>query len=256
MRNLYKIGIGFVLFMIISAGVLFFWWQAQKQILYSQSFKSSYGYHVELTADSTLSNVTLYLPLPVINNTSSVGMDIIEHDFNDDDPSWKYALVDTEHGLMLSMKNEKIEPQYTTRSKDSKKILRQSIDSRTILFSNKTIDTMNPLGKEMVLMPKYKLTYLGPTASQPNASVYYHDNSKVYNYDSRIYAHYETLPDTNVSIFISTSGCNQWWIGGWQSNNFREDIEIKLSGPQDGWATINGQLVTGEGTYESPFSLS
>lgn len=54
-----------------------------------------------LTTDSTLSNVTLYVPLPVINNTSSVGMDIVEHDFDDDNPSWEYTLVNTEHGIML-----------------------------------------------------------------------------------------------------------------------------------------------------------
>jgi hypothetical protein len=50
-----------------------------------------YDYYIELTTDSTLSNVTLYLPLPVINNTSSVGMDILENGFNDDDdPSWNF----------------------------------------------------------------------------------------------------------------------------------------------------------------------
>jgi hypothetical protein len=143
---------------------------------------------------------------------------------------------------MLSMKNDKIEPRYDISNKYSKKIPYPSIDLSTTVFSNQSIDTMNPVGNAPVLMPKYKLNYLGSSTRQPNANVY--------NYDSRIYAHYETPPNANVSIFISLHASNEWWIGGWLSNNYREDIEIKLSGPQDGWTTVNGELVTGEGTYE------
>lgn len=241
MRTRYKI---IVLLIIISAALLSIWWQDQKQRIYDRNHISSYDYYIELTTDSTLSNITLYLPLPVINNTSSVGVDILEHGFNDDDdPSWKYALVDTEHGLMLSIKNEKIEPKYATRSKDSKKILRPNMFSET-LFSNQTIDTMNPLGNEMVLMPKYNLTH------NVNASGAYSRASEQFDYESRVYASYETSSNANTSISISLDARNEWWIGGWQSNNYRENIEIMLSGSQDGWTTVNGELVTGEGTYE------
>lgn len=227
MRTRYKIGIGFVI-LIISAGLLSIWWQNQKQQMYDSSFISSYDYDVMLTADSTLSNVTLYLPLPVINNTSSVGMDIVEHHFNNKDPSWEYALVDTEHGLMLSMKNEKA----------------RSIDLSTMVFSNQTIDTMNPLGNEMVLMPKYNLTH------NVNASGTYSRTSEQLDYESRIYAYYETSSDVNVSISIYLNGRNEWWIGGWQYNSYWETMETMLSDSQNGWTTVNGQLVTGEGTYE------
>lgn len=126
MRNRYKIQIGFVLLIIISAGLLSIWWQDQKQKMYDSSLMSSYDYNAILTVDSTLSNLTLYLPLPVINNISSVGANIVEHQFNNSDPSWEYALVDTEHGLMLSMKNKKP----------------RSIDLSTIVLSNQTIDAM------------------------------------------------------------------------------------------------------------------
>jgi hypothetical protein len=213
--------------MIISIGLLSFWWQDQKQKLYDMSHRSSYDYDVMLTTDSTLSNVTLYLPLPVINNTSSVGMDIVEHHFNNNDPSWEYALVDTEQGLMLSMKNEKP----------------KSIDLSTMVLSNQTIDTMNPLGNEMVLMPKYKLTH------NVNASQAYSPQYKQFDYESRIYAYYETSSNANVSISIYLNAHNEWWIGGWQYNSYWEAMEIKLSGSQDGWTTVNGELVTGEGTY-------
>ena len=242
MRTLYKIGIGFVLLMIISAGLLSFGWQDQKQKMYDSSFMSSYVYNIMLTTDSTLSNVTLYIPLPVINNTSSVGMDIIEHDFNNDDPSWEYALVDTEHGLMLSMKNEEVEPKYTTSNKYSEQTQRPSIDFSTIVFSNQTIDTMNPVGNALILMPKYNTHNVGSSEA-------YSRPYEQFDYESRMYAYYETSSDANVSISIYLDAHNEWWIGGWQSNSYREAMKIKLSGSQDGWTTINGELVTGEGTY-------
>jgi hypothetical protein len=239
MRTRYKI---IVLLLIISAVLLSIWWQEQKERIYERNHMSSYDYRVELTTDSTLSNVTLYLPLPVINNTSSVGTDIVEHHFNDYDHSWKYALVNTEHGLMLSIKNEKIEPKYTTRSKDSKKILYPNMFSET-LFSNQTIDTMNPLGNEMVLMPKYNLTL------NVNDRVPHTQASEQFDYESKMYACYDTSSNANISISIYLSGTNGWWIGGWLHNSYWENMEVKLSGSQDGWTTVNGQLFTGEGTY-------
>ncbi len=228
MRTRYKIGTVFILLILISAGLLSFWWQDQKQRMYENSLRSSYDYDVILTTDSTLSNATLYLPLPVINSTSSVGMDIVEHHFNNNDPSWEYALVNTEHGLMLSMKNEKA----------------KSIDLSTMVLSNHTINTMSPLGNEMVLMPKYNLTH------NVNASGVYSRTSEQFDYESQMYASYETSSNANVSISIYLGARNEWWIGGWQYNSYWETMEIKLSGPQDGWVKVNGELVTGEGTYE------
>jgi len=65
-----------------------------------------------------------------------------------------------------------------------------------------------------------------------------------------VYASYETSSNANTSISIYLDARNEWWIGGWQSNNYREKVEIMLSGSQDGWTAVNGELVTGEGTYE------
>lgn len=240
MRTRYKI---IVLLIIISIGLLSIWWQDQKQNMYDRSLRNSYNYYIELTTDSTLNNVTLYLPLPVINNTSSVGLDILEHGFNDDeDPSWKYALVDTEQGLMLSIKNEKIEPKYTTSNKNSEKIQRPSM-FRIMLFSNQTIDTMSPLGNEMVLMPKYNLTRNVTRSSSRLAP-------EKFDYESKMYAYYDTSSNANVIISIYLCGMNEWSIAGWRHNSYWEDIRIELSGPQDGWTTVNGQLFAGEGTYK------
>ena len=113
-----------------------------------------------------------------------------------------------------------------------------------MVLSNQTIDTMNPVGNEMVLMPKYNLTH------NVNASGAYSRTSEQFDYESRMYAYYETSSNANVNISIYLNARNEWWIGGWQYNSYWESMEIKLSGSQDGWTTVNGELVTGEGTYE------
>ncbi len=254
MKTLYKIMIGSVLLLIVSAGVLAFWWEGQKQAMYEDSLHSGYDYDVTITTDSNLSNVTLYLPIPVRDNTSSVGRHIAENNFSSDDPAWKYVPVDTEHGLMLFIRTDRIVPEFRpfpipipedseispeTEPVDSDEyseetLVQNSISFATMVPAGHIIDTRNPLDREPVLLPKY-----GMNSSQ-----------NIHNYESRIYAQYEASPDAKVEISVSMTGYNEWWVLGWRSNSYSEWMNVVLSGPQHGWATANGTLVTGDGTYK------
>ena len=167
------------------------------------------------------------------NNTSSVGQNIIDTNFNDRGSSWEYALVDTEHGLMLSLKNKEVTPPTW---------LPYSADFGTSVPIDHVLDTKNPMGNEMVLSPKYKVTPI-------NAGKYWHSDD-VYSYETLVYAKYDTAPVANVEMSIYLNGRNGWWILGWQSNNYAEIIDIQLSGQQDGWVTVYGEIVTGEGVYK------
>jgi hypothetical protein len=254
MKPFYKIIAGFVLVFVVSAGVLSFWWAGQRQAMYEDSFHSAYDYDVTFTTNSNLSNVTLYIPIPVMDNASSVGQDIVENKFNNDDPSWEYTLVDTEHGLMLSMKTEKIVPKFrplpmpisdesepaqetepvTSDEYSDVTPVQDHIYFATMVPADHIIDTKNPLGREMVLLPKYDLD----------------SSQNIHNYESRIYAQYEASPDAQVEISVSMTGYNEWWILGWQWNSYSEWMNVMLSGPQYGWVTVNGRLVTRDGVYK------
>ncbi|MBN2110804.1 MAG: hypothetical protein JW705_06940 [Methanosarcinaceae archaeon] len=131
------------------------------------------------------------------NNTSSIGQDIIDSNFNEDDPSWEYVLVDTEHGLMLSLKNKEVKP--PTR-------LPFSADFGTMVSVYHELDTVDPIRNEMVLSPKYEVT------SVDAGKYWYFDD--VYTYESMLYAEYETVPHANVEISIYLDGRNSWWTGG------------------------------------------
>lgn len=262
MRTLLKIWIVFILILITSVALLSIWGEDKKLEVYNNNARGSYYYDIEITTDSPMSNVIFYMPLPMLNNTSSVEQDILNSTYNNRRVKWETALVETEHGPMLSMRTDQINPRFYSRPEDGRKVIVDGqeeihpltsdqysektpipfpIDFAVIVFVNDTIDTKNPVGNAEVLMPRYNSINLGAITSYRNAISY--------SYDSRIYAHYEASPDARVQISISLDGRNEWWIGGAQSNNYRESIATELIGPQDDWVIANGELVTGEGTY-------
>jgi hypothetical protein len=253
MKALYKIMIGSVLVAIVSAGVLAFWWAGQQQSMYEDSLHSGYDYDVTITTNSNLSNVTLYLPIPVRDNTSLVGQHIAENDFSNGGPAWKYVPVDTEHGLMLSMRTDRIVPKFrplpipipedSDSSPETGHVASDRYSEETpvqdylsfaiMVPADHILDTRNPLDREPVLFPKYDMN----------------SSQNIHNYESRIYAQYEASPDAKVEISVSMTGYNEWWVLGWQWNSYSEWMNVVLSGPQHGWVTANGTLVTGDGVY-------
>ena len=269
MRNRSKILISLVILVIIAASLLSFWWAGQKQRLYEDSFQSSYSYSISIVTDRTLNNVTFYMPIPSIENTSSVGMHIV-HQFIEDDSSWEYGLVETEHGTMLSMKKDIIIPVFysgpmertipdsdpeqveiirTTSNEYSEKTpYPGTIDLSSMVTSNQSIDTMDPIGHEMVLMPKYDLLQ-NLTADESRPWMAGQEHLKVYDYNSRIYAQYDTSSDAKVSISVTMDTVNEWWIGGWRSNSYTDEMTMQLSGPQNYWVSPKGEIVTGIGIY-------
>jgi len=194
--------------------------------MYNQSYQSSYTYTVEISPNATLKNMTLYLPLMALNNTSAIGEDIIKNNFNNNDNSWNYSLIETEHGLMLSMKTDKINPTLHSRS--------------TMIFPNRTIDTLDPLINDLVLRPKYNVK---PTNDEG------YSFRKQYDYESILYAEYETSPNAIVEITIMADGYNEWWIMGCQENDYSDWMNVKLLGPQKGWTKVDGFLGSGGGVY-------
>lgn len=233
MKTIYKISIGIVLSIIIIFGFLSY------HNMYNRSLIHHYTYSINIATDSPLDNVTLYIPLPVMNDSSPVGQNMVD-EYNDKESRWKFALVDTKHGPMLSMKTDNVEPRFGLKG-GGPETYTVPIVFDTMLFVERMIDTKNSIDNEPLLMPKYNLRYTGNN--------HYYINGDVYEYDSKIYAYYETPNDANVSITVNFDGYNEWWTGGSTSNHYHENILIDLSGPQNGWVTINCKLVTGNGTY-------
>lgn len=228
MNRWLKVLAGLVLFLALLTAL----WTHHTNEMYENSLQSDYDYRVSVDTSSTLHNVTLYLPLPVFENESLPGEELVSRGPGDLPSDWKLGIVDTGYGPMLKIEAREIQPPG---------------DYFSIFFSpGHELNTKFPVGNESVLLPKYNLreSEEGPLVPPPS-----HINPSYYDYDSQVYASYDTLPDFEVQVFASLRGSNQWWIYGWTGNEYSDRVTARLTGPQDGWSPADGDFITGEGVY-------
>jgi len=96
------------------------------------------------------------------------------------------------------------------------------------------IDTKHPLDTEPVLAPKGNLT---PAA-----------DGRRYTYDCPLYLSCDAPAGANLTLSIRFSGSNEWWLLGWSSNAYTDQILTEIQA-KDGWRSVGGTLSTGEGRY-------
>ena len=243
--------------------------------MYNDSLMSNYEYDIIIESNSTLQNVTLYLPVPVFENESEVGLEMVNGDYYNKPSSWNLSLEDTEYGLMLKIETAEIQPVYHSlpvavpepepgsediedEIPEEEQIVESheyseetpvlvSFDFGTSVKADHLINTRYPIGNESVLLPKHNLRESEEDPTIPRSE---HLNPEYFDYESLVYAHYDTSPDAEVQIFVELDGRNEWWIYGWQYNEYIDRIFIQLTGPQAGWVPAEGKLTTGDGIYK------
>ncbi|MDM7918707.1 MAG: hypothetical protein QUS12_06020, partial [Methanosarcina sp.] len=82
--------------------------KTQNEKMYDDSLTSHYDYGITITSNRTLHNVTLYLPVPVFENESEVGLEIVNGDYYNKPSDWNLSLENTEYGLMLKIEAAEI----------------------------------------------------------------------------------------------------------------------------------------------------
>lgn len=240
--------------------------------MYNDSLMSNYEYDIIIESNRTLQNVTLYLPVPVFENESEVGLEMVNGDYYNKPSSWNLTLEDTEYGLMFKIETAEIQPVYhslpvavpepepgeTESEVPEEQQLVESheyseetpvlvpIDFGTSVKADHLISTRYPVGNESVLLPKNNLREAEADSTVPLPE---NLNPEYFDYESLVYAHYDSSPDAEVQIFVELGGRNEWWIYGWQYNEYIDRISVRLTGPQAGWVRAGGRLTTGDGVY-------
>lgn len=278
MKKLIKISLIIIFFIFLGASLLYY----HTEQLYHQNFKSIYEYDITLNTNSELKNVTIYFPLPVYENESVSGNELVSRNLQEEN-GWNLSVVDTENGKMLALRAKSFVPELRsfpvaisdtsdetngTESVESSEPMDRiqgeeipktenrvnssesvqwgiPLEFRGEVASDSEINTKLPLGNEPVLNPAYNLSlskYDLPYAENREPPI-------VYKYDSLIYADYETSPEAQVSLTVHFSGRNEWWIYGWNWNQYYEYIYADLSGPQQGWMPVKGKITMGDGNY-------
>lgn len=259
---------GFVLFVLLLLVLGSMYLENRNEEMYNNSLTSSYNYDITIESNRTLQNVTLCLPVPVFENESEIGLEMVNGDYYTKPSKWNLSLENTEYGLMFKIEANEIQPvyssvpvfeskpgsgdlEYEVKTVESHEYSEETpclvpIDFGTRVEVYPQLNTRFPVGNDSVLLPKHNLRESdeGPIIPQPE-----HINPAYFDYESLAYAHYDTSPDAEVQIFIQMEGLNEWWIYGWQYNEYSDRISIRLSGPQEGWVQAEGKLTTGDGIY-------
>lgn len=177
--------------------------------LFAGEWTHNYDYWVTITPNKTIYNITLFLPVPMLNGEVHY---LVFDAINASKPSdWKCNIVDTEYGKMLRISADIITPDY------------HSI--KIVEHTTHTINTKNPVGNEPIFYPRV--------------------NNTGRNYVTYIYADYNTSTDTKVVICMGIKGSNERGVlGGTQLEQYRDGIGFyTIEGESHDWHEDNGVLI-------------
>jgi hypothetical protein len=216
--------------------------------------------------------VQLYLPVPVGPEGPATGRVVVRGDDGQAVPN-STAVVRTEHGPMLSVEVDRLSGSLSylllTFDDDGNLTDRRVVDPDELPadMSNKRatpistrysiqvfyeprdggepIETRHPVGNESTLSPRYD------AEAVDCVSGYTDETDACYEFETMVFASYETDPGNVVHVSGEYAGWNEWGWGLSNSYNvFTERVErTALVGPQDGWKVTRAHVHTGEGSY-------
>ncbi|WP_348607085.1 hypothetical protein [Halobaculum rarum] len=246
---------------VLAAGV----WQFTRPA--PESYSHTAEYRASIQPDATLTNVTLYLPLPAENGTSSVGDALVAGSPGvvDAPANWSFEIAETEYGPMLAVSLPTLEPAYRERppprpidpdgetatpgaatpTPDPQETPIRTLDDHLVrveLAFEEPIDTRSPVGSEPVLRPRFDATDAECPFPAPESTV-------CREFGTRMFLSYDAPADATVEVSVSYEARNDWFAGGWTGNSFRQSTRTNVTGDGPGWVAVPATEAVGEGTY-------
>jgi len=245
MDRILKISLGLlmVILVIFVSGISY---QVFVEKAYVTSLSSTYSYTCTITTDSTLSNVTLFLPVPADSSGNSpIVTQFSAHAITGVPKDWSVTLYDTGKATMVRITAPVITPPAGTLPEKPYVILLSSE-----MKSQKVIDTREPIQNSAMFRPVRDLQQVScPPDSSPEKGT-----PQCYRYLTSLYADYQAPSNASVNITSSLAGKNSWKIFEPKSNEYTTSISLLMSGERHGWSTMNGTLISSIGKYDAPFS--
>jgi hypothetical protein len=227
------------------------------------SFISYYSYDLEIFTTGPITDVTIYLPLPVRHGMPMVGPVVLhENDFAKNNFSVEFVASPPGLNLTGAYPATDNEPRYLRISAE-RVYLNITQDAAYIVYiSNVTrlesplsfADTVNPYFNEAVFLPKLNFALPAPPESIPVDSTF----SDWIQYPPievsqqvPIYAEYSASPATEVTISSSIYGSNGWTEGydAGGGNSYADFYSWYHSGDSHGWQTASGMYKAARGVY-------
>jgi len=211
---------------------------------YRASLSSTYTYNCTITADSTLSNVTFFIPVPSDpSGNSPIVTRFSNQDITGIPKDWTVTLYDTGKATLVKITTPSIIPlEKTSSDKPFTITLSSAVPSDTV------IDTRDPVNHSALFHPVQGLRQVSCSPGSSTGD----KTPQCYRYLTSLYAEYQAPPDAAVNISSVITGKNSWKIFGYEFNEYSTGVITVLSGPQRGWNVMEGELISGTGTNEIP----
>ncbi|WP_435061989.1 hypothetical protein [Halobaculum sp. EA56] len=256
-----------VILLVAAGAVGFALYQFTRPVPESYTHTAEYRAYVQ--PDATLTNVTLYLPLPVENGSSPAGDALVAGSPGvvDAPPGWSFAVEDTAYGPMLALSFPTLEPNYRERppprtvdpapggttaapGTGTPTLAPGRTPIRTLdyylvgvrLAFAEPIDTRTPADSEPVLRPRLN-------ATDVRCDELSGEDAVCRRFGTRMYLSYEAPENATVDVLVTYEGYNEWFAGGWTGNSFRQSTRVVATGDGPGWVAVEGEETTGVGTY-------
>lgn len=223
-------------------------------------FTSSFTYELDVHTSEPITNMTLFIPIPMKNGQPMIGARALsDSDFEQDDiiPS----IVCSPEGLNLSeafpfpnntpcfvkLVADRLQPGPTPSSGYTIHLTDYRTLSSPLLFSN----TLAPVGNESVLLPKFGFNSVSPAVKEDRVETSIRYNRVDIPYKTIMYADYSASPTAEVGIGSHVEGLNEWVEGSdaWKSNSYSDYIMWSCNGESHGWQAISGTLYEGGGIH-------
>ncbi|PKL70685.1 MAG: hypothetical protein CVV30_04870 [Methanomicrobiales archaeon HGW-Methanomicrobiales-1] len=222
-------------------------------------FSTNVDYKFQVVSTGPLTNVTLYVPLPVKNGTPVAGTFVLTKQYFSQenisldfvrfppgmDPNWT-SPVPGETPLFLKIHADRFYPNKTNNIEYS-----FFYENKTALDSPLAFpDTIYPFDNQSVFLQKINFSQALPevTASKNPDLIVYRDvdvNQKV-----MLYADYSASPSTWVNIYSQVLVLNKWDEHGDTRDNFYADSYTWFhTGDSQGWQVAKGLFIRASGDY-------
>jgi hypothetical protein len=226
------------------------------------SIEHTYRYELVVEPSEDLSNVTIYLPIPVENGSSLVGAAVVDGSEVqvEGDPPWVARLVDTEYGPMLALTAGELPARYVERppprpipedpdaTPPPTATPTTQLDAYRVtveLPAGHIVDTRTPLDSEPTLRPRLDATEV--ECARPTT-----DEAVCHTFETRAYMEYDAPADASTYVGVSYEGQNTWFAGGWTGNQFDQRTSVVAVGPGEGWVAMPVEETTSLGRYPTP----
>lgn len=219
-KHIKVVGAILIVTLIIGGGL---WWLLTIPGFISPAVRGHYYYDIYVNTDIDLYNVTIYVPVPLLNK--KVFPIVTEND---------YSVVDTEHGKMLKITKDII----------ANSSVYEDTEIKLMMSTDHEINTKNPKGNEPLLCPRFNETFNGTFKSGAPESERYCD---YYDYQSYVYIEYDvsnTSYNGSIGIHIRLKGFCMYGalMTGW-ARSYEDNISFGLDSKYgNGWYIGNGTL--------------